>query len=119
MESESQIVPQIKQPKNAIAQPYRAKLLSTTDWYQRPVNYSGVVNSDRSLMPLFQPRLIPILPVVGCSPSSVVHEPSGHDSFESGGASSPSPLESARVSWRLESLGGRRCCVGAVVVRRE
>ena len=27
-------------------------------------------------------------------------------------------LESARVSWRLESLGGRRCCVGAVVVRR-
>ena len=51
--------------------------------------------------------------------NSVVHEPSGLESFESGGASSPSPLESARVSWRLESLGGRRCCVGAVVVRRE
>ena len=50
--------------------------------------------------------------------SSVVHEPSGLESFESGGASSSSPLESARVSWRLESLGGRRCCVGVVVVRR-
>ena len=39
--------------------------------------------------------------------SSVVHEPSGLEP------------ESARVSWRLESLGGRRCCVGAVVARRE
>ena len=52
------------------------------------------------------------------APNSVVHEPSGLESFESGGASSPSPLESARVSWRLESLGGRRRCVGAVVVPR-
>ena len=48
-----------------------------------------------------------------------MHEPSGLESFESRGASSPSPLESARVSWQLESLGGRRCCVGAVVVLRE
>ena len=47
-----------------------------------------------------------------------MHDPSGLESFEPGGASSPSPLESARVSWRLESLGRRRCCVGAVVVRR-
>ena len=47
-----------------------------------------------------------------------MHEPSGLESFESGGASSPSPLESARVSWRLESLGGRRRCVGTVVVPR-
>ena len=39
--------------------------------------------------------------------TSVVHEPSGLVSFES-----------ARVSWRLESLGGRRCCVGAIVVCR-
>ena len=44
-----------------------------------------------------------------------MHEPSGLESFESGGASSPSLLESARVSWRLESLGGR---VGTVVVPR-
>ena len=39
--------------------------------------------------------------------TSVVHEPSGLESFES-----------ARVSWRLESLGGRRRCVGTVVVPR-
>ena len=49
---------------------------------------------------------------------SVMHELSGLESFESGGASSLSPLEPARVSWRLESLGGRRCCAGPVVVRR-
>ena len=48
------------------------------------------------------------------APNSVVHEPSGLESFESGGASSPSPLESLGGS----SLGGRRCCVGAVVVRQ-
>ena len=37
--------------------------------------------------------------------TSVVHEPSGLESFESGGASSPSPLE---------SLGGSRVLAGAV-----
>ena len=41
--------------------------------------------------------------------TSVVHEPSGLESFESGGASSPSPLE---------SLGGSRVLAGAVAVRR-
>ena len=55
---------------------------------------------------------------------SVVHEPSGLESFESGGASSPSPLEFARVSWRLESLGGlpllrgRRCCAPSATSHR-
>ena len=43
-----------------------------------------------------------------------MHEPSGLESFESGGASSPSPLESARVPWRLEGLGGSRVLAGAV-----
>ena len=38
-----------------------------------------------------------------------MHEPSGLESFESGGASSPSPLE---------SLGGSRVLAGAVAVRR-
>ena len=41
----------------------------------------------------------------GRGQSSVVHEPSGLESFESGGASSPSPLE---------SLGGSRVLAGAV-----
>ena len=42
--------------------------------------------------------------------NSVMHEPSGLESFESGGASSPSPLE---------SLGGSRVlAVGTVVVPR-
>ena len=50
--------------------------------------------------------------------NSVVHEPSGLESFESGGALNPSLLEPARVSWRLESLGGHRCCVGAIIVCR-
>ena len=49
---------------------------------------------------------------------SVVHEPSRLESFESRGASSPSPLKSAKVSWRLEGLGGLRRCVGTVVVPR-
>ena len=55
---------------------------------------------------------------------SVVHELSGLESFKSGGASSPSPLESAQVSWRLEGLGGSeglggcRPYVGTVVVPR-
>ena len=47
---------------------------------------------------------------------SVVHEPSGLESFESGGASSPSPLESRSGlgSSPLESLGGSRVLAGAV-----
>ena len=44
---------------------------------------------------------------------SVVHEPSGLESFE--GASSPSPLESLGGS---RVLAACRCCVGAVAVRR-
>ena len=66
---------------------------------------------------LFFHIISPPLAAPDASASSVVHEPSGLESLESGGASSPSPLESARVSWRLKSIGGRRCCVGAVVVR--
>ena len=50
-----------------------------------------------------------------------MHEPSGLESFESGGASGPSPLESRSGlgSSPLESLGGSRVlAVGTVVVPR-
>ena len=48
--------------------------------------------------------------------SSVVHEPSGLESFKSGGASSPSPLESARFrSIPLDSARFRSSLLAARV----